>query len=253
MPADQPISPGAQPVPPGGPSVPPGGPSVESAAESTGESAVELPPTGYRILLPSEWAQVPLRHGTEDAVRRILDEAYARIPADAPRDKIGPYKRELERRFRASVAEAQRGKGLDLYLPVKPMGDFNVGASILVSESLVPRRPGQPREAAEPTEVAVQLLSRDGRDDVTDADLSSGEIDGALAVRREHVADAAPGKGAELASRRVEYILSVPADPDRWFVAAFSTVGGGDPRDELAEALVEWFDAVMANFRWSRA
>ncbi|MEU5771706.1 hypothetical protein [Streptomyces venezuelae] len=241
MPADQPI-----------PGVPSTEPTDESTNGPTDESAVELPPTGYRILLPSEWAQIPLRHGTEDAVRRILDEAYARIPADAPRDRIGPYKRELERRFRASVAEAQRGKGLDLYLPVKPMGDFNVGASILVSESLVPRRPGQPRDTAEPTEVAVQLLSRDGRDDVTDADLSSGEIDGALAVRREHVADAAPDKGAELASRRVEYILSVPADPDRWFVAAFSTVGGGDPRDELAEALVEWFDAVMANFRWSR-
>ncbi|WAL97186.1 hypothetical protein [Streptomyces sp. Je 1-369] len=241
MPADHPI---------------PDGPSAEPAdyAEpvDSAESAVELPPTGYRVLLPSEWAQIPLRHGTEDAVRRILDEAYARIPADAPRDKITPYKRELERRFRASVAEAQRGKGLDLYLPVKPMGDFNVGASILVSEAVVPRRPGQPPSTSEPTEVAVQLLSRDGRDGVADADLSSGEIDGALAVRREHIADAAPDKGAELASRRVEYILSVPADPDRWFVAAFSTVGGGDPRDELAEALVEWFDAVMANFRWSR-
>ncbi|MEV7195324.1 hypothetical protein AB0N81_26490 [Streptomyces sp. NPDC093510] len=218
--------------------------------DQTESSAPETPATGYRILLPSEWAQVPLRHGTEDAVRRILDEAYARIPADAPRDRIGPYKRELERRFRASVAEAQQSKALDLYLPVKPMGDFTVGASILVSESVVPRRPGQREAAAEPTDVAVQLLSRDG---VEDADLSSGEIDGALAVRREHVADAAPGKGAELASRRVEYILSVPGDPDRWFVAALSTVGGGDPRDELAEALVEWFDAVMANFRWSRA
>lgn len=225
-------------------------PRPDGSPEPADDSAVELPPTGYRMLLPAEWAQVPLRHGTEDAVRRILDEAYARIPADAPQDRIGPYKREMERRFRASVAEAQKGKGLDLYLPVKPMGDFNLGASILVSESLLPRRAGAQEPPAEPSEVAVQLLARDG---VEDADLSSGDIDGALAVRREHVAEAAPAKGAELGSRRVEYILSVPGDPNRWFVAAFSTVGGGDPRDELAEALVEWFDAVMANFRWSRA
>ncbi|MEU6995597.1 hypothetical protein ABZ953_33695 [Streptomyces sp. NPDC046465] len=225
---------------------------TETTTERGGgdNDAPQAPVTGYRVLLPSEWAQIPLRHGTEDAVRRVLDEAFARIPADGPQDKIGPYKRELERRFRASVADAQRSKALDLYLPVKPMGDFTVGASILVSESVVPRRAGERHPAAEPTEVAVQLLARDG---VEDADLSSGDIDGALAVRREHVAAAAPAKGAEVASRRVEYVLSVPDDPERWFVAAFSTVGGGDPRDELAEALVEWFDAVMANFRWSRA
>jgi hypothetical protein len=204
--------------------------------------------TGYRILLPSQWDQVPLRHGTEAAVRRILDAAFSRIPDGAPPDKIGPYKRELERRFRGAVAEVQKGDALDLYLPVKPTDDVNLGASIVVSESLLPRRPqGGPH--GEPTELAVQLLSRDG---VENADLSSGEIDGALAVRREHVAAADPGTGAELASRRVEYIVSVPDDPNRWFVAAFSTIGAGDPRDELADALVEWFDAVMATFRWRR-
>lgn len=223
---------------------------TEPAVELGGiADATDPPVTGYRLLLPGEWAKVPLRHGTEDAVRQILDDAFARIPADAPTDRIGPYKRELERRFRASVAGAQQSEALDLYLPVKPMGDFNIGASILVTESLLPRPSGRSHGESEPTEVAVQLLSRDG---VENADLSSGEIDGALAVRREHVGAAAPDKGAELASRRVEYMVSVPGDPDRWFVAAFSTVGGGDPRDELAEALVEWFDAVMANFRWSR-
>jgi hypothetical protein len=199
------------------------------------------------MLLPEQWAQVPLRQGTEEAVQAILEDAYTRIPNDAPPDKVGPYKRELARRFRRTVAQAQEARALDLYLPVKPVGEgtFNLGASILVSETLLPRR-GQ-HGASEPTEVAVQLLSRDGTEG---ADLSSGEIDGALAVRREHVADADPGQGAELSSRRVEYIMSVPGDPDRWFVAAFSTIGAGDPRDDLAEALVEWFDAVMTTFRW---
>ncbi|MEU5895945.1 hypothetical protein [Streptomyces venezuelae] len=222
----------------------------DAAPVGTGEAAETIPPvTGYRLILPGDWAHIPLRQGTEDAIRGVLDEAYARIPADAPADKIGPYKREWERRFRASVANAQKNKALDLYLPVRPKGDFNIGASLLVTECHVPRAPGRPPGAVEPTEVAVQLLARDG---VENADLSSGEIDHALAVRREHVAEASPEKGAELASRRVEYMVSVPGDPDRWFVAAFSTVGGGDPRDELAEALVEWFDAVMATFRWSR-
>ncbi|MFJ4832887.1 hypothetical protein ACIP79_23730 [Streptomyces sp. NPDC088747] len=218
--------------------------------EPTGPVEETLPPvTGYRMLLPDQWAQIPLRQGTEEAVRLILNDAYTRIPKDAPPDKIGPYKRELERRFRNAVAQAQQTKALDLYLPVKPMsGNFSLGASILVSETPLPAR-AEGGQGAEPTDLAVQLLSRDG---VEGADLSSGEIDGALAVRREHVAQADPGEGTELASRRVEYIVSVPDDPDRWFVAAFSTIGGGHPRDELAEALVEWFDAVMANFGWRR-
>ncbi|MFI1681231.1 hypothetical protein [Streptomyces sp. NPDC020607] len=223
---------------------------MDSAPQNHASGDPDLPPvTGYRLLLPSEWAQVPLRHGTEEAVRRILDDAFTRLPDDAPTDRIGPYKRELERRFRAAVTNAGKTNALDLYLPVKPMDGAILGASILVTESLVPRPAGRRTAETEPTEVAVQLLSRDG---VEDADLSSGQIDGALAVRREHVAGASAKKGADLASRRVEYMVSVPGDPDRWFVAAFSTVGGGNPQDELAEALVEWFDAVMANFRWSR-
>ncbi|MEW2118466.1 hypothetical protein AB0945_25415 [Streptomyces sp. NPDC005474] len=220
---------------------------TEQRTESTSEA--HAPVTGYRILLPDQWDQVPLRHGTEEAIRKILGSAFARIPDGAPQDKIGPYKRELERRFRSAVAQAQEGKALDLYLPVKPTGDANLGASIVVSETVLPRHRGQATFDAESTEVALQLLSRDG---VENADLSSGEIDGAVAVRREHISGADPDRGAALPSRRVEYIASVPNDPRRWFVAAFSTVGDGDPRDELADALVEWFDAVMATFRWRR-
>ncbi|MFC8568867.1 hypothetical protein ACFUIW_24245 [Streptomyces sp. NPDC057245] len=206
------------------------------------------PATGYRLLLPSQWAHIPLRQGTEEAVEQVLQQTYARLPAGAPADKVGPYKQELARRFRESVATARERNALDLYLPVRPVGDeeFIPGASILVTETVLPAQKGDgPRTS--PSEVAVQLLTEDSP---AHADLSSGEVDGALAVRREHVAAATPDRGTLVASRRVEYIVSVPGDPNRWFVAAFSTIGGGDPRDELAEALVEWFDAVMATFRW---
>ena len=88
-------------------------------------------------------------------------------------------------------------------------------------------------------------------DTAADMDVSSGEVDGAMAVRRERVEPAAADRGAGMASRRVDYFLAVPGDPARWFVAAFSTVGAGDPRDDLADALVDWFDALMTTFRWS--
>ncbi|MEU0679247.1 hypothetical protein [Streptomyces albogriseolus] len=207
------------------------------------------PVKGYRLLLPSQWAQIPLRQDTEEAVNRVLEDVYSRIPEDAPPDKIGPYKKEIAKRFRNSVSQAQYRNGLDLYVPVKPMGDqeFNLGASILVTETTLPERT-RGATYADPTDLAAQLLSREG----VNVDLSSGDVDGAVAVRREYVADADPNQGIEVASRRVEYIISIPGQAAQWFIAAFSTVGGGDPRDELAEVLVEWFDAVMTTFRWRR-
>ncbi|MGW3287878.1 hypothetical protein ACWDR3_24935 [Streptomyces sp. NPDC001002] len=210
------------------------------------------PPTGYRLLLPSDWVQVPLRQGdAEESVRSIVTSAFSRVPADVPRDKLTPLRLELERRLRAAVAEARKAEALELYLPMRLAGEANLGASIIVSETLVPAHTGSDTmtgRVSDPAETALWLLSGDM---AADLNASSGEVDGALAVRRERVAPAAVDRGAELASRRVDYFMPVPGDPERWFVAAFSTIGAGDPRDELADALVEWFDALMTTFRWS--
>lgn len=209
-------------------------------------------PTGYYLLLPSDWVQVPLRKGeTEDVVRSVVASAFARVPADVPRDKLTPLRLELERRLRAAVAEARKANALELYLPMRLAGDVNLGASFIISEALLPARArsdGAAGKASAPAEIALQLLSEDT---AANMDVSSGEVDGALAVRRERVAPAVADRGAEMASRRVDYFVSVPGDPGRWFVAAFSTIGAGDPRDDLADALVEWFDALMTTFRWS--
>lgn len=70
-------------------------------------------------------------------------------------------------------------------------------------------------------------------------------------TRTEHVADAE--QGVEHASRRVGYVLPVPAEPDRWVIVSFSTLGAGDPTDDLAQLLVELFDAIMTTFRWRRS
>lgn len=213
------------------------------------------PPTGYGFLLPEDWAQIPLRQGNaEDAVRSLVASAFARVPADVPRDKLTPLRLELERRLRAAVAEACRAKALEMYLPVKLAGEVNLGASFTVSSARLPARSGPddaPSEVSDPAEIAVQLLSADGTASASEMDLSSGEVDGTLAVRRERVVPAAPELGAELGSRRVEYLVAVPGDPGQWLVAAFSTLGAGNPRDDLADAMVEWFDALMTTFRWS--
>ena len=47
-------------------------------------------------------------------------------------------------------------------------------------------------------------------------------------------------------------MLKVPGDPERWLVIAFSTLGGGDPDDDIARLLAGLFDAMMSTFRWQR-
>ncbi|MFI9616970.1 hypothetical protein ACIHCM_35780 [Streptomyces sp. NPDC052023] len=156
----------------------------------------------------------------------------------------------------AAVAEARRADALEIYLPVKSGGEVNLAASFSVSQARLPARSGSggsSSKTSDPAEVAVQLLAGDSATSSSEVDLSTGEVDGAIAVRRERVAPADSKRGVELASRRVEYLLAVPADPSRWLVAAFSTIGAGSPRDELADAMVEWFDALMTTFRWSWA
>ncbi|MEU7584643.1 hypothetical protein AB0B50_44535 [Streptomyces sp. NPDC041068] len=201
-------------------------------------------PHGYQLVLPPEWVRIPMRAGTDEAIRAIVDDAFATLPADAPRDRIGPYRRELERRLKDAVKEAGKAEALDLYLPLERMHGIAVPASIVVSEMKFPDE-----VAVDPTAVSRRLLEAPGREGETTA----AEIDGVRAVRTERtVAADAPG-GGELASRRVEYVVPVPGDPGRWLGVVFSTLGAGDPDDELADLFVELFDAMMSTFRWSRA
>ncbi|MFE9648090.1 hypothetical protein ACFYO0_29040 [Streptomyces sp. NPDC006365] len=201
-------------------------------------------PHGYQLILPPEWVRIPMRSGTDEAIRTIVDDAFAALPADAPRDRIGPYRRELERRLKDAVKEARRAEALDLYLPLEQMHGIAVPASIVVSEMQFPDE-----VAVDPSAVARRLLEAPGRDGET----SFVEVDEVRGVRTERtVAAGAPG-GGELGSRHVDYIVPVPGDRGRWVGVVFSTLGAGDPEDELADLFVELFDAMMTTFRWSRS
>lgn len=207
----------------------------------TGEASTQ--PTGYRILLPSDWVSIPVRGADpHKEVRRVVKETFARFPADVPRDKLTPLRLNLERELQAVVADAREADALELYLPMKTEGEVNLGASFIVSEAQTPHGAG-----ADPDTAAIQIMAAGG----DDTDMSSSELDGSLAVRRDRVLAAERSGDQTLGSRCVDYLVSVPGSSERWFMAAFSTVGAGDPRDELANALVEWFDALMSTFRWS--
>lgn len=175
--------------------------------------------------------RIPLRSGTDQVIRAAVKRALALLPADAPPDGISRQRLELGRRL-SEAATAARGKGgIDMYLPVGPVYDAPVAASFLVSElALGP---------ADPELVASRLAADD--------DLwTEAVLDSATGLRVERTAAPHPGLG----SRNVNYAVPVPGRPGRWLMIAFSTLGAGDPDDELAKLLTDLFDAIMATFRW---
>lgn len=193
-------------------------------------------PFGYTLVLPPGWSRIPLRRGTEQAITKILDRSFAGLP----RDQVASLRRELQQRLRELASPARENCGLDLYVPTERMHDVTVGASFVVAEmsfvSVEPLDPG----------MLVARLVADGEH------TSAVELAGTAAARTEHLTPADAERGVEHACRRVDYTLPIPADPQRWLVVSFNTLGAGDPTDEFADLLVELFDAIMTTLRWRR-
>ncbi|MEU1016837.1 hypothetical protein [Streptomyces sp. NPDC005898] len=195
---------------------------------------------GYTLVIPPGWTRVPLREGTQEAVKRIVDDAAERVAPELPKDKVAEARMELYRRLNSSVKEARHRDGVDLYLPTEPMHGYLVAASIVVAKVDTALGGGIGRQ-----DVLRQLLT--GSEDSEPA-----ELDGSAGMRKERTMPADPEKGAETPSRHVDYVVQVPSSGEDagWLVVNFSTVGDGDPDSDFTAILVELFDAVMTTFRW---
>jgi hypothetical protein len=205
------------------PAAPGGAPAADSAV-------------GYTLVLPPGWHRIPVRGGSDAAIRKILDRSFRHLP----RDKVAPYRAEVERRLAQMVTEARKNGGVDVYLPVEFRGGTPVAASFVVSEVSFGSV-----EHVEPGLIVSELASGDDG-------ARSVRVDGAAGARSERAVPAAPQAEFPYGSRRVEYLLPVPGNADRWLAVVFSTPGAGDPGDRFARLLVELFDAVMSTFRWTR-
>ena len=196
---------------------------------------------GYTVVIPPGWCRIPLRHGTNAAIKKILDRSFRHLP----RDRVAPYRMEIERRLKALVAQSRSNAGLDLYFPVEPAQDGPVPASFLVSEAryAAPAQDGEGGEEIDPAQVLAYLASESAGGRIIEAD-------GAPGLRTEQIVRPGPEAEFQYAARRVEYTLAVPGNPGRWLVAAFSTPGSADPDGQLARLLTELFDAIMLTFRW---
>jgi len=214
---------------------PPAAAAEHAAAAGHGPSR---PATGYAIVLPPGWRGIPVRQGTAEAIRRILDEVFGRLGKGRSRDALVRHRIDLRRKLTAMADRARENSGSDLYLPIEYVHGVTVPASFVVSEGPASAAPGDPAEV-----VAYLLSGTDGATEVV--------IDGAIGVRTEHAAAPEPDAEVPFASRRVDYALAMPGRPGQWLMAVFSTLGNGDPDGEYARILVELFDAMMSTFRWT--
>lgn len=208
--------------------------ALEPATSGPADHATVSAPSGYTLVLPPGWSRIPLRRGTEQAITRILDRSFAGLA----RDKVASLRRELHLRLQDLAGRARESSGLDLYVPTEQMHGVTATASFVVAEmSLFSAQP------VDPSMLFAWLLADSEHATAVD-------VAGTPGTRTEHVAAADAEQGVEYGSRRVDYVLPVPADPDRWILVSFSTLGAGDPTDEFAQLLVELFDGIMTTFRW---
>jgi hypothetical protein len=194
---------------------------------------------GYTLVLPPGWERIPARQGSDDAIKAILDDKFRELPPDLPRDQLAPYRAEIEGRLRRAAAQARKNGAIDLYLPVQLRDGLPVPASFVVSEGSIPTA------GIDEPEQIVSYLVTEG------ADSAAVTVDGVTGARSEQAAGPDPDQGIEYGSRRVDYAVPVPGDAGRWLLFVFSTLGAGDPDDQVARMLVQLFDAMMSTFRWA--
>jgi hypothetical protein len=194
----------------------------------------------YSLVLPPGWVRVPLREGTAEALEEKVFRGVEKVPAGVARDDGMAYRLYVRRRVEKLVGEARKAGGLDLYVPVGVRARGAIAASFVVGEVAVRG------EGSAPAEAVVARLAGD-----------AGEVRGVgdtVAARWEYVRGPSAAEAeVDTASRHVDYVLPVPGDEGRrWLAVSFSTAGDGDPGSAFTRALAELFDAVMTTFQWSR-
>ena len=107
-------------------------------------------------MLPPGWERIPARQGADDAIKSILDAKFRELPPDLPRDKLAPYRAEIEGKLRRAAAQARKNGAIDLYLPVQLRNGLPVPASFVVSEGAIPTA-----DVTEPGQIVSYLVNED--------------------------------------------------------------------------------------------
>ncbi|MFF4347709.1 hypothetical protein [Streptomyces sp. NPDC001530] len=198
-----------------------------------------VPPADYRLLLPEGWFRVRIDpEGRERSVDALLDRQFEGV------DNAPHIKRQVREELLAQAAAAFQDGGIELYISLQQAGSLTIPASLLIT--LLPPPPGGSLPTAHDLE---DLLSADGEAEISAVELSTGT---AVRVRRvtgqpnRPAPAGVPGSTDQaLPSVTLDYQLPVPGTGAH-LLLTFST-----PLVQIADAMVELFDAVAGSLRWT--
>ncbi|KAF3469726.1 hypothetical protein GL259_22630 [Streptomyces sp. Tu 3180] len=203
-----------------------------------GSGAGTAPPADYELLLPEGWFRVHIDpESRERSVDALLDRRFAGL------DNAPHIKRRLRDDLLAQATAAFRDGGIELYLSFQQAGPLTVPASLLVT--LLHPAPG--RSLPSPQDISDRLAAD------TAADVSVVELAAGTAVRTRRSTgqpDASAPAGTPgspddaLPSVTLDYQVPVPGT-EAQLLLTFST-----PLVQIADAMVELFDAVAGSLKW---
>jgi hypothetical protein len=203
-----------------------------------------MPPADYQLLLPEGWFRVHIApERREQSVDALVERQFKGI------DNAPQIKAQLRQDMLRQAARAFEEGGIELYLSLQQAGPLTVPASLLVALGLPPQGGRLPS-----LDDLAGRLAAEGKDsrEVSVVELPAGP---ALRVREEYnpVVDRPPTAETEkdadyaLPSVTLDYQVQVPR-AEAILLLTFST-----PLVQIADAMVDLFDAVAGSLSWTDA
>ncbi|SFD29076.1 hypothetical protein [Streptomyces aidingensis] len=194
------------------------------------------PPARYRLITPTEWFRIPLvaDDARDRAVRALVDLTWP------SRDEHAAKRRELRELIGDVAREGAAKDGLEMYLSTQTVLGVPVPASLLISM--------EAEERGRNLQLPYDGLAEDLREKYPTAQVDLTDLPAGRAVRcrRTEVPEDAVelGVSEQRPTTLLEYFVQVP-NAGLYLLLTFST-----PLPELADALVEMFDAIAASLSW---
>ncbi|WP_406443246.1 hypothetical protein OHB14_30185 [Streptomyces sp. NBC_01613] len=196
------------------------------------------PPSDYQLMLPNGWFRIALEpEHREQSVDALVKRQFSGVD-DAPQ-----LRQTLRKELLKQATEAFDEGGIELYISLQQAGALTVPASLLIT-LLSPQNHGANLPSVSELAESLAAEGRSGRT-VSLVELAAGP---AMKVRVAPDGTAPRAKTGEddyaLPSVTVDYQLRVPRS-DMHLLLTFST-----PLVQIADAMVELFDAVAGSLVW---
>ena len=205
-------------------------------SEAVADVAEQRVPTRFTLATPTDWYRIPLvpEDARERSVRALVDRTFP------SRDEHAENRQEMRELFRNIAEDGARRDGVELYISTQSVLGVPLPASLLVA--VVP--PEDDDRRLHPHWLAAAMAEERPDTEVAVVRLPAGEVvrQRRLASGRE-VVDLGVPEGHRVTA--LDFYVPVPGST-AYLLLTFST-----PVPELADAMVELFDAVARSLTWS--